>query len=136
MWEGLKEAAGIHQVEGHSRCVDMAPAKEGGTQFGKELCEVSLEVLRTRLKATLESVHGGSCRLFGREVELCGDVFIFFMCFSSHGRIFVCFCSFCFVCLDLMFRPGLKEAWACGREKIVLRLQDLRGTCCNVLGRC
>lgn len=110
MWEGLDEAAGIHQVEGHSRCVDMAPAKEGGTQFGKELCEASLEELRIRLKATLESVHEGSCRL-----SLVGKLnfvvmFLFFFHVFFLPRKDLCLFLFFLFCL---LRLGV-QAWVKG----------------------
>lgn len=36
----------------------------------------------------------------------------------------------------MAFRPGFKEACACGRGKIVRRLQDLGGISCNSPGWC
>lgn len=49
-----------------------------------------------RLKAALESVFGGSCRLYLVELSSVG-MFLFSMCFFSHGGLGL-FLFFCFVC--------------------------------------
>lgn len=77
-------------------------------------------MLEVRLKATLESVHGGSGRLclVGKLSSVV--MFLFFSCFSSHRRVFVFILFVLSACqADMAFRPGFKEACACGRGKIV-----------------
>lgn len=75
----------------------MAAAKEGGTQFGKQPCEGSLGVLETRLRATLESVHGGSRRLYLTGKLSSVVMFLFFHAFflPQKGLCLFLFLLFC-----------------------------------------
>lgn len=70
--------------------MDMASAKEGGTRFNKELCEV--KGVENQAEGYLESVHEGSCRLsLVRKLNFVVMFFFFFSCVfpPTEGSLFV-----------------------------------------------
>ena len=89
------------------------------TELGKWLCGGSSGVLGTRLKATLQSVLGGSVRLYLAGKLSCVVMFLFFHVFPpTEESLFVFVFLFWLLVkqTSVVFRAGVKEARACGRE--------------------
>lgn len=87
--------------------MDMASAKEGGTRFNKELCEV--KGVENQAEGYLESVHEGSCRLsLVRKLNFVVMFFFFFHVFFLPRKDLCLFLFFLFCLLRLGVQAWVK----------------------------
>lgn len=104
---GLSRSCRNPPGRGGSPDVCIWPRREEYTGLGKYLCEGSLGVLGSRLKATLESVFGGSGGLCLVGKLSSGVMFLFFSCvFPSRKGL----CLFLFFLFCLL----IKQTWCSG----------------------